>query len=95
MALRLFTRLRPSSVGGLRLNLLQRQESRNRIGTDPNYGETNMRKLITLLTLIVPCSTGCVVVGGYSSGRGWFIWPGTIVIFVVVLLLVLLLRRRR
>ena len=39
-------------------------------------------------------ASGCVAVGGYSSGRGFFLWPGGIVILVVVLL-VLLLRRRR
>lgn len=22
-------------------------------------------------------SSGCVVAGGYSSGRGFFLWPGT------------------
>jgi hypothetical protein len=35
-----------------------------------------------------------VVVGGYSSERGWFIWPGTIGILLVVAVLFLLLRRR-
>ena len=45
-----------------------------------------------LLTLL---SSSCVVVGGYDSERGWFLWPGTIVIFLVVALLFLLLRRRK
>lgn len=40
-------------------------------------------------------SSSCVAVGGYSSGRGFFLWPGGIVILVVVVILVLLLRRRR
>jgi hypothetical protein len=44
-----------------------------------------------LLTLL---SSGCVVVGGYSSDRGWFLWPGTIVIFLVVVLFLLLRRRK-
>ena len=48
---------------------------------------------IVLITLVL--SSGCVVVGGYSSERGWFIWPGTIVIFVVVAILFLLIKRRR
>jgi len=52
-------------------------------------------KQVTLISLILLLSSGCVVVGGYSSERGWFVWPGTIVIFVVVALLFLLLRRRR
>ncbi|MDX6613899.1 MAG: hypothetical protein QOD75_3085 [Blastocatellia bacterium] len=38
---------------------------------------------------------GCVVVGGYSSERGWFVWPGSIVILLVVAALFLLFRRRR
>lgn len=46
-----------------------------------------------LLTLLL--SSGCVIVGGYSSERGWFLWPGTIVIFIVVAGLVLLFRRRK
>ena len=52
-------------------------------------------KTMGLALLIVVFSSGCVVVGGYSSGRGWFLWPGTIVIFVVVAVFFLLLRRRK
>ena len=51
-------------------------------------------KNIVVLTLLLLVSSGCVVAGGYSSGRGWFIWPGTIGILVVVAVLLLLLRRR-
>lgn len=39
--------------------------------------------------------TGCVFVGGYSSDRGFYVWPGSIVITAVVILLVWLLARRR
>lgn len=52
-------------------------------------------KRIGVLAFIMLLSSGCVVVGGYSSERGWYLWPGTIVIFVIVVLLFLLLRRRR
>lgn len=52
-------------------------------------------KTMGLALLIVVFSSGCVVVGGYSSGRGWFLWPGTIVIFVVVAVFFLLLRRSK
>jgi len=52
-----------------------------------------MKQLASILLTFL--STGCVVVGGYSSERGWFLWPGTIVIFLVVAVLFLLLRRRR
>ena len=51
-------------------------------------------KQFGLITLLLLLSSGCVVVGGYSSGRGWFIWPGTIGILLVVAVLFLLLRRR-
>jgi len=45
--------------------------------------------------LLLLSSTGCVVVGGYSSGRGWFIWPGSIVILLIGLALILLMFFRR
>ena len=51
-------------------------------------------KHIGVLTLLLMLSSGCVVVGGYSSDRGWFIWPGTFVILLVVALVFFLLRRR-
>ncbi|HEX5708871.1 MAG TPA: hypothetical protein VFX96_16345 [Pyrinomonadaceae bacterium] len=55
-----------------------------------------MRRLSLLgLALVLSQSqTGCVVVGGYSSERGWYIWPGTFVILAVVAVLFLLMRRR-
>lgn len=53
-----------------------------------------MKRLGILIASLL-LSPGCVAVGGYSSDRGFFIWPGTIVILVVVVILVLLLRRRR
>jgi CDP-diglyceride synthetase len=37
--------------------------------------------------------TGCIGVG-YSSGGGWFIWPGGLGLLVVILIVVLVLRRR-
>lgn len=52
-----------------------------------------MKRLGILITGLL-LSSGCVVVGGYSSGRGFFLWPGTIVILVIVVILFLLLRRR-
>ena len=39
---------------------------------------------------------GCVFVGGYSSDRGLYVWPGSILITaVLVFLLWLLMKRRR
>ena len=37
---------------------------------------------------------GCLVVGGYRSGSGFFLWPGSIVFFLIALFVVFLLRRR-
>ena len=52
-------------------------------------------KQIALASFLLLASTGCVVVGGYSSEGGWFIWPGTFVLLIVGLILFLLVRRRR
>jgi hypothetical protein len=51
-------------------------------------------KRIGIIFVSLLVSPGCVVVAGYSSERGWFVWPGTIVIFFVVVLLLLLRRRK-
>ncbi|HEY0759488.1 MAG TPA: DUF3309 family protein [Acidisarcina sp.] len=47
----------------------------------------------TALVLMVTQS-GCLAVG-YSSGSGWFVWPGGIGLVVLILLVLLLMRRRR
>jgi hypothetical protein len=52
-------------------------------------------KQIGIIASILIMLPGCVIVGGYSSERGWFVWPGTIVIFLAVAVFVLLLRRRK
>jgi hypothetical protein len=41
--------------------------------------------------LCVPLS-GCLV-AGYTSGQGWWVWPGSLVITLVLLLVWLLGRR--
>jgi len=51
-------------------------------------------KQLSIITLLLLLSSGCVVAGGYSSGRGWFIWPGTIGLLLVVAILFFFLRRR-
>jgi hypothetical protein len=53
-----------------------------------------MKLKIALASLLLLISSGCIVVGGYSSERGWFIWPGTIVLLLIGLGLFLLFRRR-
>lgn len=37
----------------------------------------------------------CVVVGGYSSEGGWFIWPGSLGLILLIVILLLLWRRGR
>lgn len=55
-----------------------------------------MTKRFSLLALaLVFAQTGCVVVGGYSPERGWYIWPGTFVFLAIAVVVFLLLRRRR
>ena len=56
-----------------------------------------MKLRFAIASVLLLASTGCIVVGGYSSDRGWFIWPGSIVLILIGLLLFVLmfLRRRR
>lgn len=51
-------------------------------------------KQIVVITLLLLSTSGCIVAGGYSSGRGWFIWPGTLGILLLLAVLFLLFRRR-
>jgi len=51
-------------------------------------------KQILVITLLLLSTSGCIVAGGYSSGRGWFIWPGTLGILLIFVVLFLLFRRR-
>ena len=45
--------------------------------------------------LLLALSPTACVAGGYSSDRGFFLWPGSIVLTVVLVLLFLYMRRRR
>ncbi len=45
--------------------------------------------------LLALTQSGCLVAGGYSSGGGWFIWPGSFGLLIIGLLLFLFLRRGR
>ena len=49
--------------------------------------------LIALSLLTVLPLSGCVMVGGYRSGGGFFLWPGSIGLVVLILLVVFVLRR--
>ena len=59
--------------------------------------EINVKSKLALVSLMLLASTGCIVVGGYSSGRGLWIWPGSIIIFLIglVFFLLMLFRSRR
>ena len=51
--------------------------------------------LLTLLVFSTVFTQSCIVVGGYSSTDGWFIWPGGLMISLLVLIMLFLLFRRR
>jgi hypothetical protein len=55
----------------------------------------NVKLKLAITTLMLLASTGCVVVGGYSSGRGFWLWPGSIVFLLIGLLLLGLMFFRR
>ena len=54
-----------------------------------------MRIKIVIAVLLLLTTSGCIIAGGYSPERGWFIWPGSILLFVVGLILFLFVVRRR
>ena len=52
--------------------------------------------ILTLLLVLALSQPACIVAGGYSSGRGFYIWPGSLLsIIAIVVVLYLVLRRRR
>lgn len=51
---------------------------------------------VATLTLLATLPlTGCLMVGGYSSRGGWFLWPGSFGFLIIILLLFFFLRGRR
>ena len=54
-----------------------------------------MKNLLATACALMLTQTGCVVVGGYSSEGGWYLWPGGLVISAVLIALWLLWRGRR
>ncbi|HKE57886.1 MAG TPA: hypothetical protein VKB46_14335 [Pyrinomonadaceae bacterium] len=54
-----------------------------------------MKLVVSVAGLLLVTTSGCVVGGGYSSDRGWFLWPGTLWLFLLMVVLLLIFRRRR
>ena len=53
-----------------------------------------LRALLFAATVLL--APGCIVVGGYSSDRGFWVWPGTLVLLAIgIALFFLMIRRRR
>jgi hypothetical protein len=51
--------------------------------------------LLGALLAVAVTQSACVVVGGYSSRGGWFIWPSGLGLVVILMLLYLIFGRRR
>jgi hypothetical protein len=63
------------------------QLSRSQIHEATRVGGSLAAALLLCGTL-----TGCLV-AGYSSGGGWFIWPGGLGLLVIVAVVIFLMRR--
>jgi hypothetical protein len=44
------------------------------------------------LALLQPA---CVVAGGYSSDRGFYLWPGSLISILLIVVVLFIWRRRR
>jgi hypothetical protein len=54
-----------------------------------------MKNILAIFTLLLALSMSSCVAVGYSSGGGWFVWPGGLGLLVVIIIVILLVRRRR
>jgi hypothetical protein len=53
-------------------------------------------KRVVIVALMAAClQSACIMVGGYSSRGGWFLWPGGLGILLLIVIVLLLARRRR
>jgi hypothetical protein len=57
--------------------------------------EVSRRLAPLAIVLIALAQPACILAGGYSSDRGFYVWPGSLLSIVVIVLLLLMLRRRR
>lgn len=54
-----------------------------------------MKRISLLALLLAATQPACIVAGGYRSGSGWYVWPGSFLSIIVILILLFLLARRR
>lgn len=54
-----------------------------------------MRQILLLIFALVLSQPACIVAGGYSDDRGFYLWPGSLISIVIVIAVLLFLRRRR
>jgi hypothetical protein len=53
-------------------------------------------RISALAFMLALSQSSCIMVGGYRSDGGWYIWPGSFLsILVIAVVAFLLLRRRR
>lgn len=65
-------------------------------GSHGGIEENLFMKRVSVVALMLALSqSSCIVVGGYSSEGGWYIWPGSILSILVIVIVFLLLRRRK
>ncbi|HEX8772940.1 MAG TPA: hypothetical protein VF735_04995 [Pyrinomonadaceae bacterium] len=54
-----------------------------------------MRRISLAAIVLALAQPACVVAGGYSSNRGFYVWPGSLLSIVAIIAVIFLLRRRR
>lgn len=54
-----------------------------------------MRRISLLALALSLSQPACVVAGGYSSDRGFYLWPGSLLTIVVIIAVLWFLIRRR
>jgi len=55
-----------------------------------------MKRMSALALLLAMSQWSCVMVGGYSSEGGWWIWPGSLIgLALLVIVILYLIKRRR